>query len=97
MMKIKRLFIFCFTFAALVGILNCTVIEPAFAYDNHCESACQEETNCSSCHFLHHQWAGFQKSTDISGLLQVTFLSSELNNLIPESPQGSIFHPPILI
>lgn len=97
MMPAKKIFLIFITLFALIGILNCTVIEPAFAYDNHCESACQDETNCSSCHFLHHQWAGFQKSEDISGLLQVTFLSLELNNLIPESPQGSIFHPPILI
>jgi len=93
----KKFALFVFGVVALVGMLNCTIIEPAFAYQDECAATCQDATHCSLCHFSHHQWVNPQNLASAVSLLPARVISLEMQNVVLESPQGSIFHPPIAL
>ena len=92
----KKTFWFLFIFAALAGILNCALIEPAFACKDEIPHSDSEETECCFIHCsMHHQWAPSSSTV----LLHQTAFSG---NYIPaastfrvDSPIEPIFHPPL--
>ncbi len=95
----RKFLLFTFTFIALLGILNCALIEPAFAYRED-ESACQTNDNCDRCFICnsnHHQWIDTQNLVNPSCLIPTTVISLEVKDMVLESPQGSIFRPPIIL
>ena len=92
----KRILISIFTILALAGIINCTLVEPAFAYKDDPAVAQEEESHCCSlCHSMHHQWVNPE---DFENNLFPPVCAETLIAFIPsriDPPAGSIFHPPI--
>jgi hypothetical protein len=78
-------------------MLNCVLIEPAFAYQ---DTASHSESNeDSECCFIHcsacHQWLLSQSSALPQPVwLSGDFIAASLA-LHYDSPAGSIFHPPL--
>lgn len=95
----KKFALFAFGVIALVGMINCTIIEPAFAYKDECTTtSCQDENHpCFICHSCHHQWVGSQNLISFSGLLPATIVSHETAETVLNPPTGLIFHPPIAL
>lgn len=93
----KKTILIVFAIVTLAGIFNCTIIEPAFAYQDECAANCQDTTHCSACHFTHHQWVNSQNLVPDVSLLPARVISLEMQNVVLESPQGSVFHPPIAL
>lgn len=93
----KKPAFFLLAILALAGILNCFVIEPAFANKDavmHIEST--DETDCCLIHCsMCQQWvvsAHLMFIHDVR-LLDTSALESILSD--PDSPPVSIFHPPL--
>lgn len=95
----KKGFLVLFSLIALIGIMNCVLLEPAFAYKD--EAVHSESNEDSECCFIHcttcHMWMTSQSSTSL-------YNASPAGDLIPgtlafhhDSPAGSIFRPPITI
>lgn len=95
-MKWKKAFIASFAFVALIGIINCMVIEPAFAYKED-KAACQtsDETHCCFiCHSGHHQWTSPATTSMAHRLVVSDHLLVLPFDVQIDPPLGSIFHPP---
>ncbi|MDP3920372.1 MAG: hypothetical protein Q8R76_06165 [Candidatus Omnitrophota bacterium] len=95
----KKGILVLFSLVALLGILNCVLIEPAFACKD--EAPHSEQSGDSDCCFIHcsmhHQWV-------TAGATALTFNSASAGDYVlnsntfqPDSPVASIFHPPLAI
>lgn len=93
----KKSVLFVFALIALIGVIHCTLIEPAFAYQDHCETSCQNETDCSACHFSSHQWIHYQDTVSASSFFPAAVVSHEIVEVVPNPPAELIFHPPIVL
>lgn len=87
----------CLALIALLGLIHCVVIEPAFACagDKASSQEAAEDHGCFFCHASHHQWMsenGIQEAFDLSR--QDPFLQN-LSVPLREPPLRSIFHPPL--
>ncbi len=83
----------------LAGVINATVIEPAFCFQ-HDEAAVQQQeqangSHCMVCHHSHHQGI-------VPSVLSPRFSITNPMDLVhlpdfflSESPVRSIFHPPL--
>lgn len=92
----KKAVLIIIAFVALVGILNCVMIEPALAYKEDPAASQTDEAHCCFiCHSSHHQWIVSSISSDFPYLvLTGPTVLQELQFLI-DPPAGSIFHPPL--
>jgi hypothetical protein len=98
-MDIKRLFIFLFAFLALTGIINCTLLEPAFAYKED-TAACASDNDsdcCFICCTMHHQWLSPAGASVYHRLVLSDNLLALPFTVQMDPPLGSIFHPPTAI
>ena len=93
----KRTILFIFSLVALIGILNCVLIEPAFAYQD--QAAHPEYNEDSDCCFIHcatcHQWVPSTPLTVTHNVQPLDVSIPESPSFHPDSPVGAIFHPPI--
>lgn len=92
----KKVILIIVAFVALAGILNCVLIEPAFAYKEDFAANQKDEAHCCFiCHSSHHQWIAGNISSDIPYLVPAgPPVLQELQCLI-DPPAESIFHPPL--
>ena len=95
----KRPILFIFALIALAGVLNCMLIEPAFACKD--EAAHSEQSGDSDCCFIHcsmhHQWVTSGSSTLFHNALSSADYIPAGNTFHHDSPSGSIFHPPLAL
>lgn len=94
----KRTLLFIFAFVALAGILNCAVIEPAFACkDEVVHSEQSGDSNCCFIHCsMHHQWVASSTIQLKHNIAVADFIPASFD-FHHDSPAGSIFHPPLAI
>ncbi len=95
----KKHIFFILGIFALVGILNCTLIEPAFACKD--EVTHSEQAGDSDCCFIHcsmhHQWFASGTSTLFHNFsCSADFISASVTFHL-DTPPGSIFHPPLAL
>lgn len=97
-MEGKKIFLVLIAIVALVGILNCVMIEPALAYKEDPAASQTDKAHCCFiCHSSHHQWIASSISSDFPYLvLTGSPVLQELQFLI-DPPAGSIFHPPLAL
>lgn len=91
----KKLVFTLIAFVALMGFLNCVLIEPALHFQEGSSVSQVDKTHgCVICQSGHHQWTAPEASMVVSNTPSFGFkipLSVDLNkDLFP----ASIFHPP---
>jgi hypothetical protein len=83
---------------ALAGILNCALIEPAFAYKDeaaHSESS-EEDSDCCFIHCsMHYQWLAANSSALFHDAAPFTDYIPVSSTFRVDSPLEPIFHPPL--
>jgi len=94
-MKRKKTLILLLAFIALAGIINCMVVEPAFAYKEDSADTQQDEAHCCFiCHSVHHQWAPASNGMHFPvPLIKADFVPNE-GSFYLGSFASSVFHPP---
>jgi hypothetical protein len=95
----KKTFLLALAFVALAGIINCTVIEPAFAYQED-EAACQTENEahcCFICSPAQHQWISSTSALAPHQMIRADRFSFPQTDYPIDPPLRSIFHPPSIL
>jgi hypothetical protein len=80
---------------ALLGFVNCVLVEPAFACNEDAADCSMPECHCClTCNSAAHQWVAPQsfEGLDIPDLINGINVSSA--EIPVDPPLGSIFHPP---
>ena len=94
----KKALVCLFAFVALVGIINCVVIEPAHAYkEDKAVSSTDDAKCCFFCCSLHHQWLPLTPGLKVFTNLTAMLFVSPAFSFAPDPPAGSIFHPPLAV
>ncbi|HNX69266.1 MAG TPA: hypothetical protein PKI45_07255 [Candidatus Omnitrophota bacterium] len=93
----RKKFIWILAIVALIGFVNCVLVEPAFAYQEHAAgSSVNDSHGCMICNTGAHQWIALQPVLPI-GVPDFTHAVYLPSINIPIDPSlGSIFHPPTL-
>lgn len=95
----KKIWITSFAFVALLGILNCALLEPAFACKD--EATHSEQSGDSDCCFIHcsmhHQWVVSSAALLNHNILNLHHAFSAAFSFTPDPPLGSIFRPPVVL
>src|SRR3989338_3068257 len=95
--NMKKHVLVLLAFVALFGVINCTLLEPALAYqeDKATSTETQTSDHCLLCCSMHHQWIS-QSSSEFA------INNHQSNQHIPlhfdlhsDPAIGSIFHPPL--
>lgn len=91
----KKTFLLFLAYVALAGIINCVVVEPAFAGKEDGAAAQQDESHCCFiCHSSHHQWVPAGNGMHLPApFVKADFIAIE-GSFYPGSFSASIFHPP---
>ena len=85
-------------FAALVGIFNCVLIEPALAYQEDSALSQDNEAHCCFlCSSMYHQWVSPGHSPDTPAILASDAIIPSNLSLHIEPFPDSIFHPPLAL
>lgn len=88
----------CVALVTLVGIFNCILIEPAFAYKEDPAASQKDEAHCCFiCHSSHHQWIAGGSSSDFPHLIPTASAVLQETQFLIDPPAGSIFHPPLAL
>jgi hypothetical protein len=95
----KKTFLLALAFIALAGIINCMVIEPAFAYQED-ETACQTESEthcCFICNSAQHQWISSVPTLVAHQMVRSDKFSFSQTDYPGDPPLRAIFHPPSIL
>ncbi len=92
----KKTFVVIFGLMALMGMMNCFLLEPALAVK---EQFSLDQTEDSDCCFLccstHHQWVSPLSLDFLPSLFQSADVVPSNLSLYSDPARGSIFHPPL--
>ena len=97
LMQMKNVAYIFLALVALIGILNCALIEPAFAFKEEASHA-SSSTDFDCCFFhcsMHHQWISASTSKFAANNLQSNQFVHFRLDLHSDPVLGSIFRPPL--
>ena len=91
----KKMVFALIAFVALIGFLDCVLIEPALEYSK-CPSMSQtDETHgCMMCQSVYHQWTAPEASAFVSRTPSLGMRVPLSSDLYEDIFPASIFHPP---